>query len=306
MKMLGIDISKNFLTYEGGAFWGYPIWPAPTLIAVNIIDESSEVLQPGDNQRDVVQMDYVLVDEGYDPASRVRKGRLFKRHGNSQPQNWHVMPHPLDSKEQFVANVNSSNRGVIQKPLASYGSFSLTTHLKNEGITRPLFLLGNKMEHTIWSLVDVEATVSGESLVYLKSRKVFGALPKLNTDAIPEGFLDRIQNKLDILAEDLYRSGPESVIDRCRDAATAILSAYLQQKGRVSSGKDLGDLAKAYESVEPLNLVVAGQAKTINRLHSRGKNAEQEKRGVRPPTEVDAELAVQAVGMILRDLHWAD
>jgi hypothetical protein len=273
MKMLGIDISKNFLTYEGGAFWGYPIWPAPTLIAVNIIDESSDVLEPGDNQRDVEQMEYVLVDEGYDPASRVRKGRLFKRYENSQPQDWNVMPHPLDSKEQFVANVNPSNRGVIHKSLATYGSFSLSTHLKTVGITRPLFLLGNKMEYTIWSLVDAEAIVSGESLVYLKLRKVFGALPKLNKGVIPAPFLDRIQDKLNVLAKDLYRAGPESVIDRCRDAATAILSAYLQQEGHVLSGKDLGDLAKAYDNTHSQNHIIAGQARTINRLHSRGKKA---------------------------------
>jgi hypothetical protein len=303
MKTLGIDQYSKFLAYEGSTFSGYPIWPAPTLIAVSIVDESSNTLSPGKNQRDVLQMDYVFVDEGYDPTSRVRKGRLFMRYGDIQPHEWHVKPHPLDSTEQIkAANAN----GVIQKTLGTYSEFNLSSHLKQKRIDRPLFLLGNETEFTIWSLVDAEATVSGEPLVYLKARKIFGALPTLIIDAVTPEHFDRVKVKLDTLAEDLYRAGPESVIDRCREAATAALSAYLQQHGHTTPGNDLGKLAAAYDKAFPQNQVIAGQAQTIARLHSRGKNAEQEKRDVRPPTEADAELAVQAIGVILRDLGWAE
>ena len=301
MKTLGIDPNSGFLVYEGSSFWGYPIWPAPTLVAVTIVDESSDHLVPGANQNDIARMDFVFIDEGYDPTSRVRKGRLFKRFGPLHPTEWHVSPHPAIPDERKMMSTD----GVLMKLLGSYCEFSLTTYLKQQGIHRPLFLLGNEREHTIWALVDVEATVSGEPLVYLKSRKVFGALPQLNTDAIPDDYLDRVQEKLDTLAEDLYRAGPESVIDRCREAATATLSAYLQHNCVTQPGKDLGALANTYEKANPQNQIITGQARTIARLHSRGKNAEQEKRGVRPPTEADAELAVQAVAIILRELGWA-
>ena len=306
MKMLGIDTNSNFLIYEGSTFWGYPIWPAPTLIAVDIVDESADQLVPSDNQHDVLQMNYVLVDEGYDPTSRIRKGRLFMRHANAQPHEWHVKPHPLDSNEQFVANAGFTNKGVIRKSLGTYSEFNLSAHLRTEGIIRPLFLLGNIREYTIWSLVDVEATVSGETLVYLKARKVFGAVPSLREDVIPTEHYQRVKEKLDTLAEDIYRASIESVIDRSREAITAILSAYLQNEGHVQAGEDLGKLADLFEKkVEPKNVIVIGQARTVARLHSRGKNAEQEKGLYRMPTEEDAELAVQSVGIILRDIGWA-
>lgn len=302
MKMLGIDPDNSFLVYEGSSFWGCPIWPAPTLTAVSIVDESSAALEPDESQRDIRQMDFVLADEGYDPTSRVRKGRLFKRFEGVQPQEWHVQPHPIIPMERQKIDAS----GVKRKLLGSYIDFSLTAFLKHEGINKPLFILGNAREFTIWSLVEVEAIVSGEPLVYLRSRKVFGALPRLNIGAVPAEHLVLVQGKLDILAEDLYRAGPESVIDRSREAATAILSAYLQVSGQAVKGKDLGALLTLLEELHDKKYVVANLGKTIARLHSRGKTAEQVKRPVRVPCEEDAELAVQAIGLILRDLGWAE
>jgi len=303
MKLLGIDPSNSFLVYEGSSFWGYPIWPAPTLVAVSIVDESSDTLEPGVNQRDVTFMDFVLVDEGYDPTSRVRKGRLFKRYEGTQPHSWHVLPHPAIPFEKQKMDAN----GVFEKRLGTYGDFGLTSFLKHKEIARPLFLLGNEREFTIWSLVEVEATVSGVPLVYLKSRKIFGALPRLKADSIPEEQLFRLQDKLATLAEDLYRAGPESVIDRCREAATAILSAYLHANGCGEKGKDLGALTNLFESrLEDKKDIVINLGRTLARLHARGKTAEQERRSVRQSSEQDAELAVQAVGLILRDLGWAE
>jgi hypothetical protein len=297
---IGIDTNNPSIMYEGTSKWGYPVWPSPMLVAVAIRDESSKTLKPSSSQHDVASMDYVLIDLGYDPTSRIRKGRLFRRSDGSQPSQWFVQPHPAFPIERTMLDAN----GVLKKNLATYGGFSLTQALKSQAIQRPLFILGNERGFTLWSLVDVETTVSGESLIYLKSRKVFGALPDLNESAVPTVHYNRIVEKLDILSEDLYRAGPESVIDRCREAATAILSGYLQEEGVTSPGKDLGDLAKAYDNFNQQNQVIAGQARTIARLHSRGKNSEQEKRGVRPPTETDAELSVQAVGLIIRELGW--
>ncbi|MET0026448.1 MAG: hypothetical protein ABW101_02325 [Candidatus Thiodiazotropha sp.] len=301
MKTLGIDSSNSSLVYEGASNWGYPIWPGPTLLAVTIVDESSNDITLDNRQRDVSTLDYVLVDLGYDPNSRVRKGRLFKRSEGTQPALWHVQPHPAFPIERTRIDSN----GVLDKSLATYCGFSLPQELKSKAIQRPFFILGNELSFTLWSLVDIESTVSGEPLVYLKSRKVFGALPDLNQNAVPSAHYERIVEKLEILSEDLYRAGPESVIDRCREAATAILSGYLQDAGVSQSGKDLGVLANAYDNHNQQNQVIAGQARAIARLHGRGKNSEQEKRSVRPPTETDAEFAVQAVGLIVRELGWA-
>lgn len=105
------------------------------------------------------------------------------------------------------------------------------------------------------------------------------------------------------LEQELFRAGPESVVDRSREAATAILSKYLQSHGKTDPGKDLGHLAN--KIAEAGFEVVANAARIIARLHARGKHAEQERRAIRPITEQDAEFAVQAVGVVLCDLGWA-
>jgi len=77
----------------------------------------------------------------------------------------------------------------------------------------------------------------------------------------------------------------------------------LQGKGDVESGKDLSDLAK----IAKKELGIVGWAgKIVARLHARAKHAEQEKRDLREVTEQDAEFAVQAEGIMLCDLGWAE
>lgn len=72
MKAIGID-QDLYLVYEGQRGWGQAVWPVPTLLAAAIIDESSKELTPAPN--DLQRSPFIFVDEGYDPASRVRKGR---------------------------------------------------------------------------------------------------------------------------------------------------------------------------------------------------------------------------------------
>jgi hypothetical protein len=306
MKTIGISTDGSLLVYEGNGTTGYPVWPTPTLIPLAIVSEASDSLVPDKDQSDACRVNYVFLDEGYDPTSRVRKGRIFRPYSNMQPEGWHVSPHPFDKQEQDAAMSSFSGSGRVRKSLATFSAFSLTAELKNNSINDPLFLLGNETDYTIWSLVDQEATLTGETLVYLKARKVFGALPELTPDILESEDTALAREKLDILAEDLHRAGPDSVIDRAREAATAIISAYLQSKGHESAKrKDLGKLANLVSGPPEEKNVVANLANTIAILHGRGKTAERQNRDTRPSSEPDAELAVEAVGLILRDLGWA-
>lgn len=306
MKTIGISADGSLLVYEGNGTTGYPLWPTPTLIPLTIGSETSGTLVPSKDQSDICRMTYVFLDEGYDPTSRVRKGRIFRPYSNSQPLGWYVSPHPLDHQEQYAAMASVANRGKVQKSLATFSAFSLTAELRNNAITHPIFLLGNETDYTIWSLVDQEATVTGETLVYLKARKVFGALPELTPAILESEDTALAREKLDILAEDLHRAGPDSVIDRAREVAAAIISAYLVAKGQYSAkGEELSKLAELISRSPEDKNVVANLARTIAILHGRGKTAERQKRDTRPSTEHDAELAVEAIGTILRDLGWA-
>jgi hypothetical protein len=68
---------------------------------------------------------------------------------------------------------------------------------------------------------------------------------------------------------------------------------------------DLGKLIVASRSLPSPLTAAAGVAEMINRLHPRGKANEQESRGLRLPTEEDAEAAVHAIGFIMREIGWA-
>ena len=141
-------------------------------------------------------------------------------------------------------------------------------------------------------------------------RARIGALPDVYWAKLPAKHRHKVHEALEKLADDYRRAVPESVIDRAREAATAILSAYLQNKGiDTASGKDLGDLVKklAGNAGPYEQRIVACAAEITQRLHSRGKHAEKEKHDkLRSIREQDAELAVQCVGVMLCDLRWAD
>ena len=64
-------------------------------------------------------------------------------------------------------------------------------------------------------------------------------------------------------------------------------------------------MEKAVER-EPYNKIAArNAAEVIRLLHPRGKANEQETKGLRIPVEEDAELAIHALGFILREIDWA-
>lgn len=46
-------------------------------------------------------------------------------------------------------------------------------------------------------------------------------------------------------------------------------------------------------------------AHIVGRLHSRGKPNEQQAKGLRSPLDGDAEFALHAVGLAIRDFGWA-
>lgn len=298
MKTIGID-TNNYLVYEGNGFWGHALWPSPSLLPASIVDEHNDDLVPSENTR-TDYPPFVFLDDGYDPTSRIRKGRFYEKYQDVQPAEWHVYPHPATPNEIQAVNVN----GVIKKRLATFCEFNFYPKLKHLNIIDPLIILGFDTQFTIWSVIDVETSMSGETILFLKARKSIGVFPKVNYSEIDEKFKSQIREKLNILAEDVHKAGPESIVDCCREAITAILSAYLQMQGH-KAGDDLGDLVSEMRKRKPDLSVIGDLANVIARYHSRRKHVVQEKFSPRRITEQDAELAIQSVGVVLCDLGWA-
>jgi len=198
--------------------------------------------------------------------------------------------------------------GVLRKELHTFFGNPFTNEVRKHSGQQVLVILGAEDSFTVWTVINIEKMATGEELVTLKARQGIGALPRLNHGAMPDAGRDKVLTALDKLTEDIYRAGPESVVDRAREAATAVLSVYLQERENVEAGLDLGKLiVKLRAASEDKRKNIAINAANIVRLfHSRGKTAVQEKFPVRPLREQDAELAVQCVGTILCELDWAD
>lgn len=283
------------LVYESTSTWGYPVWPTPILLQVKIVPADQKIFHPSDTG-DILPHSLLFREDSYDSISRIRRGRIYRAF-DSTSQQWNMWPHPAQANEAILGP------GANEKSVYAFYSFRLKPYLKSVGIFEPVFLLGADQAFTIWTLVSIETSITRDEMVILRARKSIGALPKLNRELILELNGQTVLDYIDKLEEDIYRAGPQSVIDRCREAVTSILSIYLQDCDKLKPGFDLNKLAD--KMAEKEFVVVANSARIIARFHARWKHAEQEKRPTRHVTEQDAEFAIQAVGIILCDLEWA-
>lgn len=294
---IGIDSNLN-LVYESNSLWGHALWPTPFLSPAEVAPSTSTVLKPTTIQNLGPNL-LIFREDAFDPVSRIRRGRFY-RAGNSQPHQWQVYPHPAMPDE----NRKIGSAGVLPKSLYTFFGNPFTNELRKYAGQQVLVILGAEDSFTVWTVINIEKMASGEELATLKARQGIGALPRLNPGAIPEAGRGKVLTALDKLVEDIYRAGPESVVDRAREAATAILSAYLQDREIARPGLDLDVLIKKMEGES--KVVAANAANIVRLFHGRGKSAVQEKLPVRALCEQDAELAVQCVGTILCELGWAD
>jgi hypothetical protein len=165
-----------------------------------------------------------------------------------------------------------------------------------------LIALGTQDAFTLWRVVDVERVVTGEDLVTLRARSALGTLPELSETAVPPEDRAMVSDVLERLARAAYTADAASVAHLARDAAACCLGAWLaERKGDPKiKEKDLGELAKLLEDEQNKSMV-----QLLARLHSRAKPNEQARYGTRNVHQGDAEFAVSAVGMLLRELGWA-
>lgn len=119
-------------------------------------------------------------------------------------------------------------------------------------------------------------------------------------------FRDEVERAVQKVVGSAFRESSVAVVDCCRDAATVIASRWLWQETGDESflRKELAPLSETL-AIERKKFVAANAARTISILHSRGKSNEQVAKGVDPPSEDDAEFAVRAIALILRELGWA-
>lgn len=298
--MIGVD-SHNRLVYEGSTHYGHGVWPTPFIAPAFLIKADEDWLAMPQIE-DFGPLSLVFREDSFDAVTRVRRGRLYQA-GNSQPAEWHVQQHPA-----FHEDVGSrDSAGRLRKTLHTFHIYRGLASAARENPALAI-VIGAGDSLSLWSVVLVERNFIGEDLLTLRARSTLGVLPALIDMRVPQEALARTRACLEAVTDAVYRAGPTSVIDRCRDAAQAILAAWLARELGASEQAmpDLAALARRIETIAPERQVLACGAKVIARLHARGKPNEQLKRSIPAPTEADAAAAVALLGLIMRELGWGE
>jgi len=297
MPSIAVD-PNTYLVYEGQGEHGHAIWPSPVLsIATVFLGDVDTAKLPESNELNSASS--VFREDSFDPVTRIRRGRLYKRRsGQVQPHNWRLQPHPGYRSDLMKA---ANNAGWIDRPMNGFDMWPAMRELEVRN-SSALVALGTAEAFTLWRIVDVERIVTGEDLLTLRARTALGVLPELNLDAVPEKGRTKVAETLNKLSDAAYRAGPESVVELARAAAQWCVGVFLAEKMKNPDMrlKELGQLARHLQ--EDANQAVAS---LLARLHSRNKLNEQERHDTRPIVEGDAEFALAAVGMLLRELGWS-
>lgn len=305
IPMLGIDQDTS-LFYEGSAScYGHAIWPSPFVSIACHIGLLADWARPS-QQSTLATATMVFREDSFDPVARMRRGRLYKRRDGVNPSAWHVQQHPA-----YATSGHSILRNEMATPLDTYGFLPIQLlsftpwHVPEELLAvrhNAVLTLGSGFRCTAHSVLDIEYLATGEELITVRTRASLGVMPELIQVLIPEELRDLVLEQYEKVARAAFRDDAESVIDRCREAATAALNAHLASNDSLFiSGKDLSDLASRVKN----RLVLSNAAHIIARLHARGKSAERIKRGNTAPSEGDAECALALLGTIYRELNWA-
>ncbi len=298
---LGID-QQTGLIYEGFGGPNLPVPIMPNVTQARLIktpDEWSN-LPAGLFQS---PMAWVFREDSFDAVTRSRRGRLYSSSdGQMQPSSQRVAPHPYE--EPMGRAVGQDGRQV--KTLYVYTACTALLAMPNQGRGSTL-ALGSPSAASAWRIIQAEVLANGCVMITLKALTAFGIVPDIDTTEIDAEFRPSVSQAMSRVLDSAFREAPISVIDHCRNAIAVLLSRWMVHNGHDRSilAYDLGKIATEI-AMAPYEKSCASQlAKVVARLHVRGKANEQTARNLRIPVDEDAEMALQAVGFIIRDIGWA-
>lgn len=298
---LGID-NNTGLIYEGAGGADIPAIPTPAVTQAKLVDRMGELNGlPGGLFSNAFE--WVFREDSFDPVSRIRRGRLYQPYMNSQPHSVRVSPHPYDFAGRWPGTDPEKN---FQKSLFVYTQCSQLLNMPSRGLGA-LLALGSPEAASFWRIVQTEMLVNRAVMVTLKALSAYDILPELEEVQVAEEFRADVKKALEKVLDAAFRETPDSVVNYCRNALTVVMSRWLAQRDapRGVLELDLADVADAIAKPPHSRFCPANMGRTVAQLHNRTKENVVVKKGLRPLVEEDAELAIQAVGLALRDLGWA-
>ncbi len=285
---------RNALVYEIEGNYGRAIHPIPTL--TNATCTAILVAAAGN------RTGLLFREDSFDPVSRVRRGRMYVYVENHvrgyQAKNIHNYPFG-----EHIGVGPDWRAESLYRPLSD-GDINTATPLDGAQVD-----LGDSAFQTVWRVVGAERISTGDLLFTLRAISALGAIPRL-AEAIQNEGGDPVDAgpvlaALDTFVDALHVQQPVPVVDVGRETARVILTTW---RGPVSA--QTKDLGKVIEGITSDKDVARWAASIINRLHPRGKSAEQEKQAIkgivlRPIIDEDAETCAHLIGLLLREIGWA-
>lgn len=294
MIRIGFDDSMHALYESSDGLW-YSVWPAhPVISAAAFVDSGNGSAA---FEHELTQAELVFREDSFDPVTRIRRGRFYTRSDDDRPAYTGVLPHPI--YRLWGTDQQLSEDGRCQRRL----------HIFDARQDRPatnVVMIGS--DESRWRVLGAERIISAEYLVTLKARHALGVLPELNSEAIPERGRAKATETFEKLIDSAYRETPESIVDMARGATQSCLAAWAVERYDDNSllREDLGRLIDKLDKKDDNDKrkVSLWAARIIARFHPRRKPNEQTRRSLRPLIEADAEFALAAVGLLLREFGW--
>lgn len=303
MSRLGFERSTGFV-YEGRGDPIYPAWPTPIISQATLI-ETPDDLKKIPTGFDSHPHTWMFREDFFDPVSRIRRGRLFQKHGNQGWEPAQVEAHPAVHSD--TRRVGGGN-GALKKELSVYIECTdlLSKERKGQGMQ---LAIGVFDAHSLWRILQTERTANQDILVTLRAESAFAILPEIDGDKVSPETLPQVLSAMNRVLDAAYRELPSSVVDQCRNAVGMIASRWMHQEmnNETPVEKDLGQwigTIREHFKEKPRHALCAA-LEIINKLHPRGKDNELMRLNLRPVTEGDAELSVYLTGFVLREIGWA-
>lgn len=301
MSSLGIERATG-LVYEGRGEPTFPAWPTPVVSQATFIEKPTD-LQNLPGTLDSNPFSWMFRESSFDPVSRVRRGLLFQKMGDSGWQSTWVEGHPASSTDQRIISTTGPR---LMKELSIYSECSNLLNMPRKGEGMQL-AIGSRDGYSLWKILQTERTVNLDVLVTLRAESVFGILPTLDRSKISPKDLNKVESALARVIDAAYRELPTSVVDQCRNAVCVVVTrwAQLSEHEEKLQYPDLGQLIKNLAAKRPQCKALFSALEVVNRLHPRGKDNEIERLELRPVLDGDAELAIHTVAFVLREIGWA-
>ena len=291
---------RRGIVYEGNRHQLWTLYPTP------LISRAVCAFIEGQN--------LVFREDSFDPMTRIRRGRFYRLCGERSGK-W---------KASSVSNgLYGSLVGISSDIFDEDYSFELALIQKDKVIRKEIVRIGEGNAMTAWHVVGVEQNIFGQQVYTLRAQSLLGVLPELSdvpldreNGPVEQDKITQVRVSLNQLTDIYHRFQPVPTVDAARETTRVILAVWAGSKSDSKDLKDITRLIPEFEGYDETKLipenvsVLSSAAHIVNRLHSRTKTAEQEKQAkkgitLREPTEDDAQTSVHLVGMLLREIGWA-